>query len=451
MKNELIALISQIEEIKEKFHKPSTPSNMPQLDMIYDVPAFSDWKQEIQLELQDIYDRTKDQFIWNTLIVTKQGFTGWSDVTSFNELRGDLLAIRKNIDKYYPNEAEKVNHLEKSFTDRKDSQDKTSSIFLSYAWQNENIANTIDEHFTRRGFVVKRDKRDIGAWESIHEFMRSIREQDYAVLIISDSYLKSENCMFEVLEVMKDNQYKSKIFPAVIEKQIYTPQGRLTYVKYWEDKCAQLAEAIKATDPANSAETALSLRNMKQIAGSINEFLSLVADMNNPEIHSVIDAIEKSIITGVVSVNDILWEANPPIINPMPCKNISQHPIDFDIFHIGDGSSQYLIGVDNLAMGIWGYMNTPKYKYKIYSDNYGTEYSELLRTTDIKAFLRLAPLVAEELITNTLFCDWISIIYGIKRCGQSLILEFGVKGNEGRIVSLDLLWKPDGTIHSPLL
>lgn len=42
------------------------------------------------------------------LIFTKQGFNGWKDEKSFNELNGSLQAIRKNIDKYYPEEKELV-------------------------------------------------------------------------------------------------------------------------------------------------------------------------------------------------------------------------------------------------------------------------------------------------------------------------------------------------------
>lgn len=53
--------------------------------------------------------------------------------------------------------------------------------------------------------------------------MQSIVNMDYVVFLISDSYLKSANCMYEVLEVMKDKNYKEKIFPAVTCSEIYSP------------------------------------------------------------------------------------------------------------------------------------------------------------------------------------------------------------------------------------
>lgn len=46
---------------------------MPIHNIIYDDADFALWKREVQLKLQDIYDRTSDQFIWDILVLTKQG------------------------------------------------------------------------------------------------------------------------------------------------------------------------------------------------------------------------------------------------------------------------------------------------------------------------------------------------------------------------------------------
>ena len=47
--------------------------------------------------------------------------------------------------------------------------------------------------------------------------MQTIRDMNYAIVIVTDNYLKSFNCMFEVLEVMKEKDYEHKIFPVVVE------------------------------------------------------------------------------------------------------------------------------------------------------------------------------------------------------------------------------------------
>ena len=179
-------------------------------------------------------------------------------------------------------------------TERKNN-DKT--IFLSYNWHDGEIADRIDKHLSRlHGIIVKRDVRDIGPWKSIRDFMKSIRQQDYAVLIVSDLYLKSKNCMFEATEVMKEQEYADRIFPAVVEHSIYDPLARVEYIKYWQQECDKLETAIKSMDPSSTVELAADLRRYKNISSSMGEFLDLVADMNNPDIQDIEVQIEKAVL-----------------------------------------------------------------------------------------------------------------------------------------------------------
>lgn len=162
---------------------------------------------------------------------------------------------------------------------------KTNTIFLSYSWNDKDIANSIDEYLSKNSNVsVKRDVRDIGVWKSIRGFMESIRDQDYAVLVISDTYLKSPNCMFEVMEVMKERKYEDRIFPVVVNRAIYDPFVRVRYIEYWQNKCEELEKVIKSIDIVNVAEMIYELKRYRSIASSIGEFLSLVVDLNNPQI-----------------------------------------------------------------------------------------------------------------------------------------------------------------------
>lgn len=172
-----------------------------------------------------------------------------------------------------------------------------TTIFLSYNWHDQETADRIDQYLSNlSGITVKRDVRDIGAWKSIREFMTSIREQNYAVLIVSDLYLKSKNCMFEVTEIMKEQEYKDRIFPAVVEHGIYDPLIRAKYIKYWQEECNKLEAAIKGLDLANVTELTADLKYYKSIASSMGEFLSIVVDKNNPDIQEVEIQIEKAIL-----------------------------------------------------------------------------------------------------------------------------------------------------------
>jgi len=66
------------------------------------------------------------------LVLTQQGFNGWKDEISFNELQGGLRAIYKNIDKYYPNNIQNSILLEESRI-----VVKKPKIFISHATKNK--------------------------------------------------------------------------------------------------------------------------------------------------------------------------------------------------------------------------------------------------------------------------------------------------------------------------
>ena len=107
MKRDLLSLIDSQSEIESLFHVVGG-NFMPDTETIHDVQEFQDWLMEIKLELQDIYDRQHDQFVWETINVCGKNMNGTTDRRIFSEIAGRLKAIRKNIDKYYPDEKETI-------------------------------------------------------------------------------------------------------------------------------------------------------------------------------------------------------------------------------------------------------------------------------------------------------------------------------------------------------
>lgn len=200
---------------------------------------------------------------------------------------GNYVGGNSTTRNYYNHQMEKDMHHSKN----------NKTVFLSYNWHDVETADRIDKHLSGlSGITVKRDVRDIGPWRSIREFMKSIRQQDYAVLVISDPYLKSKNCMFEVTEMMKEREYGDRIFPAVVEHGIYDPMVRAEYIRYWQHECDKLETFITRLDPAKVVELAVDLKRYKSIASSMGEFLNIVADRNNPDIEEVEIQIEKAVL-----------------------------------------------------------------------------------------------------------------------------------------------------------
>lgn len=178
------------------------------------------------------------------------------------------------------------------------------TIFISYAWggEPEEIVDQIDQALQQRGIKITRDKRDLGYKGSIREFMERIGQGNCVIVVVSDKYLRSPNCMFELVEVAEHRQFFDRVFPVVLaDANIYDPLKRIEYVRHWEVKRAELAEAMKTLDPANLQGIRDDMDLYDRIRDKVSGLTSILKDMNTltPEMHQdsdfsyLYDAIEK--------------------------------------------------------------------------------------------------------------------------------------------------------------
>lgn len=159
---------------------------------------------------------------------------------------------------------------------------KLPEIFISYSWANKKIADKIYYDLTFVGFTVIMDDHSIKYADKISDFMKRIRKSDFAVLIICDNYLKSINCMTEVMQLDKDDNIWEKLLPVVCnDAKIYEVLDRLHYVNYWQEKSTAIETALKNIDPINATSIYQELKSHKQISQNIDQFLQNLKDKLN--------------------------------------------------------------------------------------------------------------------------------------------------------------------------
>ena len=164
-------------------------------------------------------------------------------------------------------------------------------IFVSYAWggESEKMVDDIETRFAIKGIKLTRDKRDLGFKGLVSEFMKNIGEGEAVVAVISDKYLKSPYCMFELLEIYRNPDFKNRIFPIVVgDANIYEPISRLQYFKYWKGKKTELEEAILEVGIDAITMIGDDYKTYKKIFDNIGEIVTVLTDINalNPEMHS---------------------------------------------------------------------------------------------------------------------------------------------------------------------
>ena len=196
MKERFLELVGQIPEIEKLFYRsPSTPGVMSSAELvIYDKPEFSFWLQEVRLEVQRIIDLSDDTFAKDTLKALTNGFNGWSDQRKFNDIKGRLLAMERNVDQYY------------SPAGINTAADKPVKIFISHASRDkEQVARLVglfdDMSLDQTqvfcsslpGYGIPNDK-------DIFDYLRELFQQFqlHVVIVHSSNYYASPVCLNEM-------------------------------------------------------------------------------------------------------------------------------------------------------------------------------------------------------------------------------------------------------------
>ena len=77
--------------------------------------------------------------------------------------------------------------------------------------------------------------------------MERIGRGDCVILVISDKYLRSPNCMFELVEIAENKEFHDRIFPVVLaDADIYSGVKQIQYIRHWDQKIQELEEEMGA-------------------------------------------------------------------------------------------------------------------------------------------------------------------------------------------------------------
>lgn len=192
------------------------------------------------------------------------------------------------------------------------------TIFLSYAHDDNEIANKMDSALQNLGYEVKRDIRDIKPWDNLKDFMKTIRKEDYVVFLVSDAYLHHENCLFEVMQFLKDESYEKRALPIAIDftseekKQrrdarrsdhMFGTEYIIEIVGFWQSKAEEINDTIKPIFTENRAELDEMYREIRNMAQTASKFLTklfkykllTIIDPENPQYEESIVKIDDKI------------------------------------------------------------------------------------------------------------------------------------------------------------
>jgi len=186
-------------------------------------------------------------------------------------------------------------------------ESKQKEVFISYTHRDQHsklFVEQLEKAFQAKGIKIIRDKNEIRYKERFQEFMQRLSCGKSVIVVISDQYLKSENCMYELVEIAKNGNLYHRIFPIVLaDAQVYKPIERIKYIKYWEEKIKELDQAMKEVSGANLQGFREEIDLYTEIRNMFAKLTNLLKDMNTltqdihiqSEFEALLKAIEDSL------------------------------------------------------------------------------------------------------------------------------------------------------------
>ncbi len=144
------------------------------------------------------------------------------------------------------------------------------------------------DQLKKDGFNVIKDKENIGYKGVISKFMNEIGNADFVIVAISDKYLKSKFCMYELFEIFRNSgmnreEFGKKIFPIRIEEtlNLSDPDVVNGYVRYWKEQEQEWTKRVKEESDSITEEQARQYQFIKRLVIDIRNILSCLADINS--------------------------------------------------------------------------------------------------------------------------------------------------------------------------
>ena len=163
------------------------------------------------------------------------------------------------------------------------TQTTAPEVYVSYGWTDESkaLVDRLEEALKQHGIGLLRDRNEVSYKDSIGDFMRRIGQGRSVVVIISDKYLKSEYCMFELVQITKSEGLRERIFPILLsDAKILKISDSIDYAEYWEKEFLKLDKKIKKLRGDNLTKVRETLDLYSEIRRLFDGITDTLRDMN---------------------------------------------------------------------------------------------------------------------------------------------------------------------------
>ncbi len=167
-------------------------------------------------------------------------------------------------------------------------------VFFSYAWGDDQetgesrqiIVDKMYDALTNDGFDVRRDNMNVEYAGLISEFMKELGAGDLVVVFMSDKYLKSVYCMWELCEIHRTSmaekeKFVKRILPVRVEKlELDKPKILREYMTHWNEFYKEWSEMVLDFPQQVGKPQLESFEKSRKIKDEFGNVVGFFSDMN---------------------------------------------------------------------------------------------------------------------------------------------------------------------------
>ncbi len=169
-------------------------------------------------------------------------------------------------------------------------------VYISYAWgtQDNDGRRPLQEFAVslqrslETEFDVRRDQEAMLPGDSLEAFMREIGRGARVLVLLSDAYVYSRNCMKELENLNARNQsdpdqLRRCALPLIVDTSFSLGDDkRINYVDYWVAEAERLRQSLGERDPTRHLSVWKTIKTVEKIADIADEMLAFMNDVLMP-------------------------------------------------------------------------------------------------------------------------------------------------------------------------
>lgn len=141
---------------------------------------------------------------------------------------------------------------------------------ISISYHNEEIAEKVRAAFNGTPLYCKQSIEYKG---SMTNYRKKLGESQCVILVICDNYLKSSECLAELLEVYKNGSFGERVFPVISkDAEIHNPIYHAACIRHLENEISEIEKSLRGLG---------SSANLKSIHDYLDSHVGWRSDLSN--------------------------------------------------------------------------------------------------------------------------------------------------------------------------